>query len=358
MILTLIPLASPVEDERDELIPTTNHKIPSPGPEAAYRNGSDKFEHGVSIIVPVYNEEETIKALYARVKVVMEDLGEPWELIFVDDGSQDRSVEVMRPIAQSDSHVRVVRLRRNFGQTSALSAGIDHSRGSIVIPIDADLQNDPADIPHLISKLDEGYDIVSGWRRSRKDSLGKTFPSFFANKIASWVTGVPLHDYGCTLKAYRREVLEGIHLYGDFHRFIPALASAVGARVTEIEVTHHRREFGKSKYGAGRIIRVILDLVTLKLLLAYYARPMRIFGGLGLLLSGLGTLCGLATVLMKLFLGIDMTGNPALFMTVLGIISGIQLIGLGFLGEINMRTYYETQRKPTYAVREVITQSK
>ena len=336
------------------MIPTTNHQAPLTGSQKARRNGSNKIEQRVSIVVPVYNEEESLQPLYARVKTVMEDLGQPWEMIFVDDGSRDRSLEVMALLALSDSHVKVVSLRRNFGQTSALSAGIDHSRGSTIIPMDADLQNDPADIPRLIARLNEGYDIVSGWRRSRKDSLSKTLPSFFANKIASWVTGVRLHDYGCTLKAYRREVLEGIHLYGDFHRFIPALASAVGARVTEIEVTHHHRQFGRSKYGAGRIVRVILDLVTLKLLLAYYARPMRIFGGLGLLSLGLGSLSGLATLAMKLLLGTDMTGNPLLFMTVLGIIGGIQLIGLGFLGEINMRTYYETQRKPTYAVREVI----
>lgn len=338
------------------LIPTTKHKIPSLGSEAACSNGWDKYQEGISIIVPVYNEEGSIQTLYNKVKEVMEDLGEPWELVFVDDGSRDRSVEVMTPIAQTDPHVKLIRLRRNFGQTSALSAGIDYSGGSIVIPMDADLQNDPEDIPRLVSKLEEGYDIVSGWRRSRKDPFSKTLPSFFANKLASWVTGIHLHDFGCTLKAYRREVLDGIHLYGDFHRFIPALASSVGAQVAEMEVTHHQRKFGKSKYGASRILRVVLDLVTLKLLLAYYARPMRIFGGIGMLSLGLGGLCGLTTVLMKLLMGVDMTGNPLLFMTILGIISGVQLIGLGFLGEINMRTYYESQQKPTYAVREVVTQ--
>jgi hypothetical protein len=219
--------------------------------------------------------------------------------------------------------------------------------------MDADLQNDPTDIPRLLDKLEEGYDIVSGWRKSRKDSLIRTFPSLLANKLASWVTGVTLHDFGCTLKAYRSEVLEGIQLYGDLHRFIPALASSVGARVAEIEVNHHPRKFGKSKYGIARTFKVLIDLLTLKLLLAYNSQPMRIFGGLGFLMISLGALSGMATILMKLLLGTDMTGNPLLFMTVLAILGGIQLTGLGFLGEINMRTYYETQRKPIYVVREV-----
>ncbi|HEU0021247.1 MAG TPA: glycosyltransferase family 2 protein [Dehalococcoidia bacterium] len=310
--------------------------------------------HGViSIITPVYNEEENIPELYDNIKLVMEQLGRPWELIFVDDGSRDQSPKLMEAISLKDGRVKSVELRRNFGQTAALAAGIDHARGSIIIPMDADLQNDPTDIPRLLAKLEEGYDIVSGWRKSRKDSLIRTFPSFLANKLASWVTGVTLHDFGCTLKAYRSEVLEGIQLYGDLHRFIPALASSVGARVAEIEVNHHPRKFGKSKYGIARTFKVLIDLLTLKLLLAYNARPMRIFGGLGFLMMSLGAMCGIATILMKLLLGTDMTGNPLLFMTVLAILGGIQLTGLGFLGEINMRTYYETQRKPIYVVREV-----
>jgi glycosyltransferase involved in cell wall biosynthesis len=312
---------------------------------------------GLSVIAPVYNEAESIPTLYAQTKQVLEELGVPWELVLVDDGSRDHSAQVMESISRQDPHVTLVKLRRNFGQTAALAAGIDYSRGSVVIPLDADLQNDPADIPTLLAKLEEGYDVVSGWRRDRQDPFfSKTLPSFFANQLASWVTGLRLHDYGCTLKAYRREVLEDVHLYGEFHRFIPALATAVGARVTEVAVTHHQRRFGKSKYGAGRMVRGLLDLVTLKLLLAYYNRPMRIFGVLGLLTLGIGVLSGLATVLSKVLLGLDMTGNPLLFMTVLGVISGVQLIGLGFLGEINMRTYYETQRKPIYVVKEVVRQ--
>jgi glycosyltransferase involved in cell wall biosynthesis len=310
----------------------------------------------ISIITPVYNEEENIPELYESIRRVMEHLGRPWELIFVDDGSRDQSPNLMESISLIDGRVKAVKLRRNFGQTAALAAGIDHARGTIVIPMDADLQNDPADIPRLLAKLEEGFDIVSGWRKSRKDSLIRTFPSFLANKLASWVTGVNLHDFGCTLKAYRSEVLEGIQLYGDLHRFIPALASSVGARVTEIEVNHHPRKYGKSKYGIARTFKVLIDLLTLKLLLAYNSRPMRIFGGLGFLMLGLGGLSGMATILMKIFLGTDMTGNPLLNLTVLALLGGIQLMGLGFLGEINMRTYYETQQKPIYVVREVIYQ--
>jgi glycosyltransferase involved in cell wall biosynthesis len=319
------------------------------------RNGGDGVDQGISVVVPVYNEEESISELYERAKVVLEQLGKPWEIIFVDDGSQDRSSQVMDAISFADPHVKGIKLRRNFGQTAALAAGIDHARGSVIIPMDADLQNDPVDIPRLLSKLEEGYDIVSGWRKSRKDAfLSRNLPSLLANKLASRVSGVRLHDYGCTLKAYRREVLERIHLYGELHRFIPALASSIGARVAEIEVTHHPRKFGKSKYGFTRTFRVIIDLITLKLLLTYYSRPMRVFGGIGFLTLGLGGLCWLATMMMKLFMGIDMTGNPLLYMTILAIMSGVQLIGLGFLGEINMRTYYEVQQKPIYVVREIV----
>lgn len=310
----------------------------------------------ISIVAPVYNEEQNILEFYADVKSVFEKLGRTWELIFVDDGSEDRSTQLMESISYDDYHVTVVKLRRNFGQTAAMSAGIDNAIGSVVIPMDADLQNDPKDIPKLLAKLEEGYDIVSGWRKSRQDPLSKRIPSWFANKLISWVTGVHLHDYGCTLKAYRREVLEGVELYGEMHRFIPALASANGARICEIAVTHHPRKFGKSKYGISRTFRVLIDLVTLKLLLAYRNRPMRLLGGIGFLFLGVGGAFALITVFMKLLQGIDMTGNPFLFMTILAFISGVQLIGLGFLGEINMRTYYESQKKPIYVIREVVRQ--
>ena len=314
------------------------------------------FERSISVVIPVYNEEENIASLYDAVKAAMNEQEIPWELIFVDDGSSDGSAPLMASIAKDDGRVKLVKLRRNFGQTAAMAAGIDHARGAVIVPLDADMQNDPRDIPRLLTKLEEGYDIVSGWRKSRKDPLSKRLPSIVANKLATWITGVHLHDYGCTLKAYRREVLEGVHIYGEMHRFIPALASSVGARIGELEVTHHPRMFGKSKYGIGRTLSVVIDLMTLKLLLSYYNRPMRLFGGLGLLFMALGGLSGAATLFMKIFMGMDMTGNPLLFITVLGWISGIQLIGLGFLGEINMRTYYETQHKSVYVVREIVHQ--
>jgi len=306
----------------------------------------------ISVIIPVYNEEPNILPLYDAVRGTMESLGNPWEMVFVDDGSNDNSLEILKSISEKDHSVKLVQLRRNFGQTAAMSAGIDHSCGAVIVIMDADLQNDSADIPRLLSKLYEGYDIVSGWRKSRKDSFSRRIPSMVANRLISWLTGVNLHDYGCTLKAYRREVLEGIHIYGEMHRFIPALANSVGARITELEVRHHPRKFGQSKYGIGRIPRVILDLLTLKLLLAYYTRPMRIFGGLGMLLLGFGGIFGMASILMKILIGMDMTGNPLLYFAILAWISGIQLIGLGFLAEINMRTYFETQRKPIYVIRE------
>ena len=293
--------------------------------------------------------------LYQRLLEELEQLDEPWELIFVDDGSRDGSFDVLKAFCHRDPRVKVIQLRRNFGQTSALAAGFDFARGEVLVTLDSDLQNDPADIPRLLEKLNEGYDIVCGWRKARKDPIfRKRLPSLFANRLASWVTGIRLHDNGCSLKAYRREVVEEIHLYGEFHRFIPALASSIGANVTEIEVKHHPRQHGKSNYGVTRILRGFLDLITLKLLLNYMTRPMQMFGGLGLLTMGTGGLLGTATVAMKYFMGIDVTGNPMLYLTILFLILGIQFIGLGFVGELTMRTYHETQQKPTYVVREVL----
>lgn len=310
----------------------------------------------VSIVIPVYNEEENIHSLYGRVKEVLDTLDRDWELVLVDDGSKDNSFALMCSLTRHDPRVKVVKLSRNYGQTSALSAGFDQAQGEVIVTLDADLQNDPADIPRLLAKLDEGYDIVSGWRKARKDpAITRILPSFFANKLISFLTGVRLHDNGCTLKAYRGEILKNIHLYGEFHRFIPALATAVGAQIAELEVNHHPRKFGKSKYGITRIVRVILDLITLKLLLAFHTRPMWIFGGVGFLMLGFGGFCALSVMMMKLFMGMDMTGNPLIYITLLSIISGTQLIGLGFLGEINIRTYYETQNKTPYIIQRVVS---
>ena len=310
----------------------------------------------ISVVIPVYDEEENLLSLYQGIERVFEELDEPWELVFVDDGSSDASFARLKSICHRDSHVKVIRFRRNFGQTSALAAGFDYARGDVIVTMDADLQNDPGDIPRLLSKLDDGYDIVSGWRRARKDKfLAKRLPSLISNRIASWITGVELHDYGCSLKAYRHEIVENIHLYSDFHRFLPALASAVGARVAEVEVTHKARENGKSKYGPGRIVRGLLDLITLKLLISYSTRPMQIFGGLGLLAAAAAGLSGIATLIMKIVMGMNITGNPLLYFTILLCLAALQFISLGFIGELTTRTYHESQRKPTYVVREVVS---
>jgi glycosyltransferase involved in cell wall biosynthesis len=316
----------------------------------------DNSGPSISIVIPVYNEEENIPGLYGRVKEVLETLGREWELVLVDDGSKDNSFPLMCSISRSDPKVKVVKLRRNYGQTAALSAGFDQAQGEVIVTLDADLQNDPADIPRLLAKLDEGYDIVSGWRKARKDpTITRILPSLLANKLISFLTGVHLHDNGCTLKAYRGEILKNIRLYGEFHRFIPALASAVGAQIAELEVNHQPRKFGKSKYGITRIVRVILDLITLKLLLAFHTRPMWIFGGVGFLVLGFGGLCAFSVIMMKLLMDMDITGNPLLYITLLSIISGTQLIALGFLGEINIRTYYEAQGKTPYIIHRVVS---
>ena len=312
-----------------------------------------------SVIIPVFNEEESLPTLYERLKGVLDKISGGHEMVFVDDGSQDDSFSTLKEISKQDPNVKVIRLRRNFGQTAALVAGFDEARGDIIITIDADLQNDPSDIPHLLDKMDEGYDIVSGWRKNRKDPLiSKALPSKLSNKMASWLTGVTLHDFGCTLKAYRKEVVKGIQLYGELHRYVPAVASSMGVRVAEIEVSHHPRPYGKSKYGITRLMRGMLDLITLKLLLTYMSRPMQMFGGLGVLaMLGAGT-SGLATVMMKMFLDFNMTGNPLLFLTILLFLASVQFISMGFLGEIAMRTYHETQNKPIYVVREVVESSR
>lgn len=309
----------------------------------------------ISVVIPVFNERENLRPLFEGIREVLNDMGRTWELLFVDDGSTDGSYAVQQDIALLDGHVRVVRLRRNFGQTAAMSAGFDHAQGEIIITMDGDLQNDPTDIPMLVETLETGYDIVSGWRKGRKDPLiSKRFPSFISNKVASWVTGVKLHDYGCTLKAYRKEILDEIHLYGELHRFIPALAGAIGARVGEVEVKHHARTNGKSKYGVGRLLRGFLDILSLKLLISYSTRPMQIFGGLGMLSILMGILSAGATVFMKLAIGTNMTGNPLLYLTILAVLVGIQFITMGFLGEINIRTYHESVKKPIYVIRDVI----
>jgi glycosyltransferase involved in cell wall biosynthesis len=330
---------------------TTTHK---PYPEVA-QQWDDASVPCLSVIVPVYNEEENIPHLYQRLTSELEYLGLPYEIIAVDDGSRDRSFALLRDLARADRRLRVVRFRRNFGQTAAFSAGFDRARGEVVVTIDADLQNDPADIGALLAKIEEGYDVVSGWRAHRQDPfLNRRLPSIIANRLISWATGVHLHDYGCSLKAYRLEVVRGIRLYGELHRFIPAIASWQGVTVTELPVRHAPRRFGTSKYGISRTLRVLLDLVTVRFLLSYGTRPMQIFGLLGLLAGGLGILIGAHLIWIKLAYGAAIADRPLLLLAVLLIVLGVQFISLGLIGELVVRTYYEAQAKPIYAVREEV----
>lgn len=310
----------------------------------------------LSLIIPVYNEQENLPLLFDSVKQVMPSLKKSWEVVFVDDGSTDKSQGILRALTKDDSqHVRVVIFRRNFGQTAAIAAGIDHSEGEIIVLLDADLQNDPADIPLLLAKLDEGYDVVSGWRRHRQDNaITRTLPSVVANGLISWVTGVHLHDYGCTLKAYRRDALEGFRLYGEMHRFIPVFAHSIGARITEVEVHHHPRRFGKAKYGLERTLKVLLDLFTVKFLLDYANKPIYLFGGTGVSFISIGGLTLLYLFIRRTFQNVAVLGSPLFLLAVMFIILGFQSILMGLIAELLVRTYHESQHKPTYTVREVL----
>ncbi|MGB9897204.1 glycosyltransferase family 2 protein [Thermanaerothrix sp.] len=310
----------------------------------------------LSIVVPVFNEEENLPLLYQAIYSAMAAIPWVWEVVFVNDGSQDRSGEVLESLAVSDpNHVRVVELRRNFGQTAAIAAGIDHAFGDVIVLMDADLQNDPADIPMMLEKIQEGYDVVSGWRVHRKDAfLTRTLPSRIANGLISWVTGVHLHDYGCTLKAYRRDVLTGFKLYGEMHRFIPVYAHGVGAKIIEVPVRHHPRRFGKAKYGLERTLKVILDLFTVKFLNSYANKPIYLFGGTGAILIFLSTLLLLYLFIRRVFFGIGVLTSPFFQMaTMIGIL-GFQSILMGLIAELLVRTYHESQGKPTYTVRRII----
>jgi len=308
-----------------------------------------------SIIVPVYEEEENIPILHERITEAMKALDSSYEVVYVDDGSHDGSYARLLEISERDPNVTVVQFRRNFGQTAALAAGIDNSNGEIVIFMDSDLQNDPVDIPRLVAKIEEGYDVVSGWRVNRQDAaLSRKLPSKIANGIISWVTGVRLHDYGCTLKAYRREVIEHIQLYGEMHRFIPAHAAWVGASIAEIPVEHHARLYGKSKYGLARTLKVVLDLLTVKFLGSYSTKPIYIFGGLGVVSILFSVLSITVACFDKLLNGVSLIQSPLLLLSAMLFIVGVQLILMGLLAEIGVRTYHESQSKPTYVVRRVV----
>ncbi|HET9909233.1 MAG TPA: glycosyltransferase family 2 protein [Anaerolineales bacterium] len=310
----------------------------------------------LSLIIPVKNEAENLPLLYKAIKQALKPIKRSWEVIFVDDGSEDQSLNVLRALIEEDPNcVRVIVFRRNFGQTAAIAAGIDYAEGEIIILLDADLQNDPEDIPRLLEKLDEGYDLVSGWRKDRKDNqFTRTIPSRIANGVISWVTGVYLHDYGCTLKAYRRDVLGGFRLYGEMHRFIPVFAHSVGATITEIPVSHHPRKFGQANYGLERTAKVILDLFTVKFLLDYSHKPIRLFGaaGAGLMLLGAADLMFL--FIRRTFFGVPAFSSPLLLVGVMFFIMGFQSILMGLIAELLARTYHESQGKPTYTVRTVL----
>ncbi|MEE9614151.1 MAG: glycosyltransferase family 2 protein [Thermodesulfobacteriota bacterium] len=308
----------------------------------------------VSIVIPVYEEAESLPHLYDSLKKVMDGLGRTYEIIFVDDGSRDSTADVLEGIQAGDDSVVVVAFRRNFGQTAALAAGFDHARYDVVVTMDADLQNDPEDIPKLLEKIKE-FDIVSGWRKERKDPfLSRRLPSMAANWLISKVTGVELHDYGCTLKAYRAEVIKDVKLYGEMHRFLPAIASWVGAEITEVETTHHPRRFGRSKYGISRTVRVILDLITVKFLQSFSTRPIHAFGPAGLAMGGAGFLVSLYLSYEKIILGESIGGRPLLLLGILLIILGVQLVVMGLLGEMLARVYHESQNKPVYVVKKVL----
>jgi glycosyltransferase involved in cell wall biosynthesis len=310
----------------------------------------------LSLVIPIYNEGENLPLLFDSIYNTMNALDQSWEVIMVDDGSQDNSLSVLTEYAQKDAdHVRVISFRRNFGQTAAIAAGLDYAQGETIILLDADMQNDPADIPMMLAKLDEGYDLVSGWRISRKDNaITRNFPSMIANWLISRVTGVHLHDYGCTLKAYRRDVLEGFRLYGEMHRFIPVYASSVGAKITEMPVNHHPRKFGKTKYGLERTAKVILDLFTVKFLISYASKPIYLFGGAGGFLMVVSTIIMFFLFMRRLFFLVSIANSPLLQMSAMFFILGFQSILLGLIAELLVRTYHESQRKTTYTIRSVI----
>jgi glycosyltransferase involved in cell wall biosynthesis len=300
------------------------------------------------------NEEENIPILYQELVEVLQALDDDYEIVFVDDGSTDRSLQLLRDIQGRDSHVVVVSFRKNFGQTAAMAAGFDYAGGDVIVTMDADLQNDPRDIPLLLEKIKAGNDVVTGWRYDRKDAfINRRLPSIIANKIISKTTGVSLHDYGCTLKAFRREVVKSVKLYGEMHRFIPAIASGMGIDFTEVKVNHRPRRFGSSKYGISRTIRVILDLMTVKFLLSYSTRPIQVFGLMGFICGGIGFLIALIMTIQRQFFDIPLADRPLLFLAVLLIFIGIQFISLGLIAELQARTYHESQNKPVYYVKQV-----
>lgn len=316
---------------------------------------SDNNDTTVSVIVPVYNEVDNVHLLYDEITSAMSLQGRQYDIVFVDDGSRDGTVEKLKAMAEGDQRVKLVLLRRNYGQTAAMQAGIEFASGDYLVTIDGDLQNDPVDIPMMLDHLDEGYDLVHGWRRQRKDHLiSRKLPSRIANWLISRVTGFPIHDLGCTLKAIRSEIAVELELYGEMHRFIPILAHRLGARCVEVETHHRARQFGETKYGIGRTFRVLFDLLTVKFLMDYFASPMKFFGKIGAGVGLIGCLALVSALLMKWNSGVDMTGNPMLLLGALSTILSVQFFSLGLIGEVCARIYFSHQRKSTYHVREAV----
>jgi glycosyltransferase involved in cell wall biosynthesis len=309
----------------------------------------------LTVIAPVYNEEESLPHLVEQVRAALGSTSLSYELVLVDDGSRDKSFEIMQKLAKDDPALVLVGFRRNFGQTAALQAGLDVARGKRVVLMDADLQNDPADIPRMLTKIDEGYDLVAGWRKDRKDAfVNRKLPSMIANRIISLTTKVELHDYGCTLKAMTREVAKELRLYGEMHRFIPAIANWVGVRVVEMPVNHRARQFGTTKYGIGRTLRVVLDLMTVRFMQTYLTRPMQVFGLAGIGSGFLGVATCLFLVFEKFVRGFDIGSRPLLLLGVLLIFVGVQLLSLGLVADVVSRTYHESQKKPPYYIRTLV----
>jgi len=309
----------------------------------------------LSIVIPLLDEEENVVRLYEELSGVLDSMDESCEMIFVDDGSVDKSLSLLEEIQQRDSRLVIISFRKNFGQTAAMSAGFDYAEGDIIISMDADLQNDPRDIPNLVASIAEGHDVACGWRHDRKDAfLNRRLPSMIANRIISGITGVRLHDYGCTLKAFRKEITNNIKLYGEMHRFIPAIASGMGAEVAEVKVNHRARQFGTSKYGISRTIRVILDLITVKFLLSYATRPIQVFGLFGFFSSSVGVLLALFLTFQRQVYNIPMGSRPLLLLAILLIFLGFQFITLGLIAELQARTYHEAQGKPVYYIRKIL----
>ena len=311
----------------------------------------------LSVVIPVYNEAENLPLLHDELVLVLKDLSISYEIIYIDDGSEDKSFEVLDQIYQKyDEHVHVIRFRKNFGQTAAISAGFDYAKGDIIVTMDADLQNDPRDIPLLLKKIDEGYDLVNGWRYDRKDTfINRRLPSIIANKTISYATNVKLHDYGCTLKAFKKDVVKNIRLYGEMHRFIPAIASYYGVSIAEVKVNHRPRRYGKTKYGISRTVKVILDLITVKFLLSYSTRPIQIFGLLGIYSGVIGFGIALYLTVMRQFYGVPMGNRPVLLLAILLLFMGLQFISIGLIAELQSRTYHEAQQKKIYSIKNILT---